>query len=83
MHLADLLIHVNETLGAPEQAALEEVPRKPKELLHPVSAEKHPIYSLSPTFRKSSTRPTCSIELKTVATVVNWWECEGGRCHEA
>lgn len=28
MHLADLLIHVNETLGAAERAALEEELRK-------------------------------------------------------
>lgn len=35
MHLADLLIHVNETLGASEQAFLEEELRKAKGVVAP------------------------------------------------
>ena len=35
MHLADLLIHVNETLGAAERAALEEELRKTEGVIAP------------------------------------------------
>lgn len=35
MHLADLLIHVNETLGATEQAFLEDELRKIKGVIAP------------------------------------------------
>lgn len=35
MHFADLLIHVNETLGAAERAALEEELRKAKGVVAP------------------------------------------------